>query len=379
MADTGTTGNWSVDYTDMAILSTDGTVTPVFNGQQVSIVPAYGGATNLSASVVTDASLGQQARFYLDDHLGTTQMELSTGGWPVWQGWFTPFGQEIGQLPAPVIQRNADGTDMRYKFTGKERDSESGLDYFGARYYGSSIGRFMSPDPTIISRELANPQSWNMYSYTFNNPLAMVDPDGKWPTWFHERLDRNYFGNELHFSAHDQDVIVNQSAEQDSLWSGQLPSNSVWHDMRNGFTGWNAASANAATSAYISSEISSAVEAQLYSEWSAQHSQSDGPISYGHDQALIHLANAEHAEQDSTSPEHAGKPWYGMIPWLAGKHYLDERQSSLASDGMSENRRQEAAYLTRVLYSQYQKRLDAVRKQRTSPNGTLTDPFSWFH
>jgi RHS repeat-associated protein len=65
------------------------------------------------------------------------------------------------------------------KFTGKERDSESGLDYFGARHHASALGRFMSVDPKQFSlRTLANPQKWNKYAYVLNNPLALVDPNG---------------------------------------------------------------------------------------------------------------------------------------------------------------------------------------------------------
>ncbi len=65
------------------------------------------------------------------------------------------------------------------KFTGKERDSESGLDNFGARYDSSSMGRFMSPDQRRISiRDLINPQKWNKYAYTINNPLRYFDPNG---------------------------------------------------------------------------------------------------------------------------------------------------------------------------------------------------------
>jgi RHS repeat-associated protein len=70
-----------------------------------------------------------------------------------------------------------------YKFTGKERDAESGLDYFGARYYGSTMGRFMSPgwaakaEPVPYSK-LDNPQTLNLYSYVENNPLSQVDEDG---------------------------------------------------------------------------------------------------------------------------------------------------------------------------------------------------------
>ena len=67
----------------------------------------------------------------------------------------------------------------RYRFTVKERDAESGNDYFGARYYASSMGRMMSPDPSgIAAVDPTNPQSWNMYSYALNNPLILVDPTG---------------------------------------------------------------------------------------------------------------------------------------------------------------------------------------------------------
>ncbi len=61
--------------------------------------------------------------------------------------------------------------------TGKERDTESGNDYFGARYYASSMGRWMSPDTDFnLKRILPNPQRWNRYAYVINNPLVLVDP-----------------------------------------------------------------------------------------------------------------------------------------------------------------------------------------------------------
>jgi RHS repeat-associated protein len=70
---------------------------------------------------------------------------------------------------------------------GKERDSETGLDYFGARYFGSSMGRFMTPDwvagkPSAVPyAEWADPQSLNLYSYARNNPLSRADADGHDP------------------------------------------------------------------------------------------------------------------------------------------------------------------------------------------------------
>jgi RHS repeat-associated protein len=63
-------------------------------------------------------------------------------------------------------------------FTGKERDAETGLDYFGARYFSGAQGRFTSPDEPLIDQDPADPQSWNLYSYVRNNPLANIDLTG---------------------------------------------------------------------------------------------------------------------------------------------------------------------------------------------------------
>jgi len=72
-----------------------------------------------------------------------------------------------------------DGGDAA-EFTGKERDAESGLDYFGARYYGSALGRFTSPDPLFFQKEmLEDPQRWNLYAYVRNSPLVLSDPTGE--------------------------------------------------------------------------------------------------------------------------------------------------------------------------------------------------------
>jgi RHS repeat-associated protein len=68
----------------------------------------------------------------------------------------------------------------RSHFTGKERDAESGNDYFEARYYESSMGRFLSPDPVIITPDrMRDPQQFNLYAYVRNSPLRLVDPTGE--------------------------------------------------------------------------------------------------------------------------------------------------------------------------------------------------------
>jgi RHS repeat-associated protein len=81
---------------------------------------------------------------------------------------FYPFGGE--RAYTNICTQN-------YKFTGKERDGESGNDYFGARYYASSMGRFLTPDDGS-DQDGADPQSWNLYGYVRNNPLRYTDPSG---------------------------------------------------------------------------------------------------------------------------------------------------------------------------------------------------------
>jgi len=128
------------------------------------------------AKIATPSSGPATLNYYLDDHLGTTQVELKDDGTVNWMGQFTPFGSEL-----------PDGsTTMHYKFTGKERDAESGLDFFGARYYGSTTGRWMSPDwaskpEDVPYASLEDPQSLNLYNYVGNNPLSKADADGHCP------------------------------------------------------------------------------------------------------------------------------------------------------------------------------------------------------
>jgi len=83
---------------------------------------------------------------------------------------------------------------QRQKFTSKERDNETGLDYFGARYYASVQGRFTGVDPQNYQAMLdpSDPQSWNGYSYVNNNPLERVDPDGK--NFWHKLKNAFWYG-----------------------------------------------------------------------------------------------------------------------------------------------------------------------------------------
>jgi len=131
----------------------------------------------------TSAS-GEKVRWLVPDHLGTPRIIVDQTGSlaGIKRHDYLPFGEELfagagGRTAA--MGYAADG--VRQQFTSKERDIETGLDYFGARYYSSTQGRFSGVDPGNYQArlDLSAPQSWNAYSYVDNNPLVRVDPDGK--------------------------------------------------------------------------------------------------------------------------------------------------------------------------------------------------------
>jgi RHS repeat-associated protein len=110
---------------------------------------------------------------------------------------YAPFGEEITSVIGGRGGVTGYGVDegLRQKFSGKERDSESGLDYLLARYYASAQGRFLSPDefkggPVFVFgggessggplpyADISDPQSLNKYVYVYDRPLIYIDPDG---------------------------------------------------------------------------------------------------------------------------------------------------------------------------------------------------------
>jgi RHS repeat-associated protein len=93
---------------------------------------------------------------------------------------YLPFGEELANVGRRTTAQGYTGNDgARQKFTQKERDIETGLDYFEARYYSFTQGRFTSPDAPFADQSADNPQSWNLYSYVRNSPVIMIDPTGR--------------------------------------------------------------------------------------------------------------------------------------------------------------------------------------------------------
>jgi RHS repeat-associated protein len=117
------------------------------------------------------------------DQLGTPRMIFdNTGGLSgTSRHDYLPFGEELyAGTNWRTLELGYTGDGTRQKFTQKERDNETGLDYFLARYYSSTQGRFTSADPEDAGAEEGEPQSWNGYAYVGNSPLTSTDSFGLW-------------------------------------------------------------------------------------------------------------------------------------------------------------------------------------------------------
>src|SRR5436305_1568905 len=117
---------------------------------------------------------GNMVSYYFSDHLKTASVITDAVGNLKSESDYYPWGGELQFL---------NGDSNHYKFTGKERDAETGLDYFGARHYSNGLGRFITPDWSAIPvpvpyADLTDPQTLNQYSYVRNLPTTKTDIDG---------------------------------------------------------------------------------------------------------------------------------------------------------------------------------------------------------
>jgi RHS repeat-associated protein len=140
------------------------------------------GTQSLVLAEVQVWSAAAKVNWLVTDQLGTPRMIVDKTGSlaSVSRHDYLPFGEELfaGTGGRTTTQGYGAADGVRQKFTSKERDNETNLDFFEARYYGSTQGRFTSPDPMLSSGKPAEPQSWNRYAYVLNNPLVYVDPSG---------------------------------------------------------------------------------------------------------------------------------------------------------------------------------------------------------
>lgn len=141
-------------------------------------------ATVLRTSALQDPGAGgdpESIRFYHQDHLGSSNIIADAAGELIEETAFYPYGEPRNRHDA-----KGDGVDEKYLFTQKERDQESGLQYYGSRFHAGVLARFITPDPLVLQRPerfQRNPQNLNPYSYTGNSPIVFTDPSGELPTF----------------------------------------------------------------------------------------------------------------------------------------------------------------------------------------------------
>ncbi len=139
--------------------------------------------TDLNGNLVNDYIYGAGMRLarrsasgliltYFTDPLGSSRYVQGAGGLTHAESDYYPFGGER-------VISNTLASANNYKFTGMERDTESGLDHTLYRQFTSTYGRWMSPDP--MTGDITNPQSLSRYTYVLDNPATLADPDGLSP------------------------------------------------------------------------------------------------------------------------------------------------------------------------------------------------------
>ena len=126
---------------------------------------------------------GEKVQWLVPDHLGTTRIIVDETGSlaNVKRHDYLPFGEELlAGTGGRTVGMGYTGDGVRQQWTTKERDPETGLDYFGARYYASVQGRFTSADPVLITAaRLMDPQRFNLYGHSRNNPMKYIDVHGE--------------------------------------------------------------------------------------------------------------------------------------------------------------------------------------------------------
>ena len=135
---------------------------------------------NLVAEYSNTAAVGSGTKFITADALGSTRVVTDANQNVLARFDYLPFGEDmptsIGNRSSVQGYNNTD--DTRQKFTGHERDPETGLDHSFARDLATALGRFTSTDPYLGGMSPVEPQSMNLQSYVLNSPLSYVDPLG---------------------------------------------------------------------------------------------------------------------------------------------------------------------------------------------------------
>jgi len=298
--DGGTTATYAYDGDGRRVTKT------IIGGS--TTVYVYDAKGDLEAEYSTAPPTETDTLYLTTDHLGSTRVVSNATGAVVGYHDYLPFGEEIpsGTGGRGSLYDAADG--VTHKYTSKERDTETGLDFFGARYFSGAQGRFTSPDPSGLGAAVTNPQSWNKYAYVRSNPYKLVDKNGLYPTSVHHEIDKLAFPS----LSSDDLAIVMQGSDYQDRWAGQAPDQAYTHGQEDGFTyGMHEKERGDELVDRLLKEA-----ANLQKQW---HDAGNAGYNPG---SLFRVGQAAHLLQDRTSWFHQNLPrWYGGVAptdWIHG-------------------------------------------------------------
>ena len=171
------------------------------DGYEAAKLASNSAIQNTSYYFVNDQLIAKKTpdgtkNYYHNDHLGSTSVMTNQSGVLVEETKYDPWGEV-----------KTGGTKSKFLFTGQEKDLETNLNYYNARYYDSHIRRFTQPDDII--QNVYDPQSLNRYSYVRNNPLRYTDPTGHYAE---TALDIAFIGMDLNSIRNDPTNLWNWAA-----------------------------------------------------------------------------------------------------------------------------------------------------------------------
>jgi len=301
------------------------------------------GNTRIVSVVKHKDEASPATNYYASDHLGSSSVLTTNTGSYHERIEYLPYGETWVEDKV-----TSDSYTTPYKFTGKELDNETGLYYFGARYYDARVSRWISADPAfqkflptgnkqhdnnLPAGGVFKPSNLGMYVYTSNNPLIYIDPDGQWDERIH-RESQEYGGTlqwaqDVGFSKADATRIAAACASVDRGVTNPVTGDQSYHFNTNNDPNTFPSISSSGTSRdsrmeRVKYHLEEAIKLWKMAELLKKFNPEKLNIQEFRDAVLIHLGAGVHAIEDvfAHSDEYVGREagrWsHYDIPWLPG-------------------------------------------------------------
>jgi len=185
-------------------------------GTEVTVF-VYNALNQMVAEYASNPQPGVTPTTYVTaDNQGTPRVTTSESGSVIARHDYLPYGEELNGYGGRANHAEYSTDSVRQKYTGLERDAESGLDFAHARYYASKAGRFTSVDPLMASARITSPQTFNRYTYALNNPCRYVDPSGMAAHGFDDETESAFSHLNAQIDQADEEREAAEEAEREA-------------------------------------------------------------------------------------------------------------------------------------------------------------------